>query len=321
MRFRIGDVQIRKRITDWCAYLTVRVIVCLVQAVRIETCEVLADFCAWLAYDRLRFRRTIVEENLKHAFPHFTVEKRDQLGRQMWRHIILLVCELAHAPRKMHKENWQEFVTARNIEAEIEYLLADRPVVVVSAHFGNFEVGGLISALLGYPTYTMARTLDNPFLDRFMRRFREATGQYIVPKRGSSYQVEKILEQNGTLMILGDQAAGPKGCWIEFFGRPASCHKSIALFSLTQKAPMVVCYAKRRGTRPMQFELGVLGVYDPLKDGPRDVQELSQWYSDLLAEAIQTAPDQYWWLHRRWKEPPQRARRRAVSTASEHAVN
>ncbi len=65
---------------------------------------------------------------------------------------------------------------------------------------------------------------------------------------------------------------------------------------------MIIGYAKRRGGRPMQFEIGVLGVYDPLRDGRRDIKELSQWYSGLLEDIIRTAPDQYWWLHRRWKE-------------------
>jgi KDO2-lipid IV(A) lauroyltransferase len=73
---------------------------------------------------------------------------------------------------------------------------------------------------------------------------------------------------------------------------------------------MVFCYSKRL-ERPMQFEIGVMGVYDPLKDGVRDVEELSQWYSGLLEEAILSAPDQYWWLHRRWKDPPKRSPRLA----------
>jgi KDO2-lipid IV(A) lauroyltransferase len=228
----------------------------------------------------------------------------------MWRHIILLLCELVHAPRKFHRTNWRDYVTTKDIERQVEHLLSDRPVIVVSGHCGNFEVGGLVSALLGYPTYTVARSLENPFVDRFMKRFREATGQYILPKRGSSHQVDEILNGCGTLMILGDQSAGPKGCWIEFFGRLASCHKSVALFTLTQDAPMVFAYSKRIGDKPMQFEIGVLGVYDPRKDGLRDVEELSQWYSSLLEDAIRSAPEQYWWLHRRWKDPPERVLRR-----------
>lgn len=296
----------RKTVIDWCIYVCVRVVVCVVQCLPIETCDKIANALAWLAHEKLRIRYKIIDENLSHAFPEMSQPERHQLGRKMWRHIILLLCELVHAPRKIHRTNWQKFVRTKDLDLESEYLLSDRPVVVVSGHFGNFEVGGLISALIGFPTYSVARSLDNPFLDRFMKRFREATGQYMLPKRGSSYQVDQVLSTGGTLMLLGDQSAGPKGCWIEFFGRLASCHKSVALFSLTQDAPMVFGYSKRVDDKPMQFEIGVLGVYDPLKDGTRDVEELSQWYSTLLEDVIRSAPEQYWWLHRRWKQPPAR---------------
>lgn len=291
---------------DWLAYLVVRVVVCVVQAVRIETCDSIADVLAWIAHKKLRIRSKITDENLAAAFPELTAEERDELAGKMWRHIMLLMCELVHAPRMIHKTNWRDYVDTRDIDQQVQHLLGERPVVVVSGHFGNFEVGGQVSALLGYPTYTVARSLDNPLLDRFMRRFREATGQRILPKRGSSYQVEQVLDAGGTLMILCDQSAGPKGCWVDFFGRPASCHKSFALFTLTQNAPMVFGYCKRVDDVPMKFELRVVGVYDPQADGIRDVEQLSQWYSGLLEEVVRESPEQYWWLHRRWKEPPER---------------
>jgi KDO2-lipid IV(A) lauroyltransferase len=277
---------------------------------RIETCAAISDWIAWLAHEKLRIRYSVTDENLAFAFPELNADQRHRLGRKMWRHIVLMLCELVHAPRKIHRTNWQDYVSTKDIDREVKYLLTDRPVIVVSGHFGNFEVGGLVSALLGYPTFTVARPLDNPFLDRFMQRFREATGQYILPKRGSSPQVDQILNSGGTLVILGDQSAGAKGCWIEFFGRLASCHKAVALFTLTQNAPMVFCYSKRVDDKPMHFEIGVVGVYDPEVDGARDVDELSQWYSSLLEDVIRTAPDQYWWLHRRWKKPPARVVRR-----------
>ncbi len=308
----------RKFVADWLTYVGVRIIVCVIQALSIETCARIADILAWLAYEKLRFRAKITHENLAQAFPDLTQAERYKIGRRMWRHMILLAFELVHAPRKIHRNNWRKHVRTKNIEREVEFLLAERPLIVVSGHFGNFEVGGVVSALLGYPTYSVARSLDNPFLDRFMLKFRESTGQHILPKRGSSYQVDQVLTKDGTLMLLGDQSAGPKGCWIDFFGRLASCHKSVALFTLTQNAPMVVGYSKRVDDKPMQFEIGVLGVYDPATDGPRDVDELSQWHTRLLEAAIRESPEQYWWLHRRWRDPPERVlKRRRKKLAAE----
>ena len=300
----------RKLLLDWLVYLGVRILVCVVQTLPLSTCSRLADFLAWVAHEKLRFRARVTQENLAQAFPDLTDQDRDEIARKMWRHMILLICELVQAPRKIHRRNWHQHVRTKHIDQQVQHLLADGPVIVVSGHFGNFEVGGVVSALLGYPTFSVARSLDNPFLDQFMKRFREATGQLMLPKRGSSYQVDQVLNANGTLMLLGDQSAGPKGCWIEFFGRLASCHKSVALFTLTQQAPMVVAYSKRVDDRPMQFELGVLGVYDPEQDGPMSIEELTQWHTHLLEQAIRESPEQYWWLHRRWRDPPQRVLRK-----------
>ena len=85
------------------------------------------------------------------------------------------------------------------------------------------------------PTFTVARTLDNPFLDRFLNRFREAKGQFIVDKQGSAGQIDDVLARGGKLVLLGDQHAGPKGCWVDFFGRQASCHLQSVIDRLSRR--------------------------------------------------------------------------------------
>ena len=113
------------------------------------------------------------------------------------------------------------------------------------------------------------------------------------------------------MTFLADQAAGPKGCWIEFFGRPASAHKAIGLLALENQAPIVVSFA-RRLDRPLQFELSTYAVADPQTGGEpfASVKTLTQWFSSRLEEIIRAHPEQYWWLHRRWKDT--RAERKAA---------
>jgi KDO2-lipid IV(A) lauroyltransferase len=227
----------------------------------------------------------------------------------MWEHLFLMVCEVAHTPRKVHETNWRRYVHIRGKRDLVRFLVAPRPVLIVTGHFGNFEVGGYMMGMLGFPTYTIARPLDNPYLDRFVGEFRKARGQHILPKQGSAAQVNAVLQSGGALTLLGDQHAGPKGCWVDFLGRPASCHKALALFTLTSGAPMLVTYAKRTG-RPMRFELGLAGVADPAVGGEElaGVRELTQWYNHALERVIRSAPEQYWWLHRRWKGAPRQRR-------------
>ena len=298
-------------VVDWLVYVVVRVVICIIQTLRIETCEALAGALAWLATDVLGVRGRVVDENLRFAFPQMSEKQRRDVTRRMWKHLVLMVCEIAHAPRKIHRTNWHQYVTLERRSVLVQYLLEQRPTLLVSGHFGNFELGGYMTGLLGFPTFTVARPLDNPYLDRFVNRFRSSQGQFIVSKQGSAGQLAAVLEAGHAITLLGDQHAGPKGCWVDFFGRPASCHKAIALFTLSSGAPMVVVYARR--TRPLHFSVGLEGIADPRIPGPHltGVPALTRWYNQQMESAIRRSPEQYWWVHRRWKDAP--ARRRAAA--------
>lgn len=301
-----------KRLTDWLAYMMVRVVVCIIQAMRIETCQAMSRVLAIVACDLIPLRRAVVDDNLRHVFPDKTAAERRKLARRMWEHLFLMVCEIAHAPRKIHRSNWRDHIFIQGRRRIVQYLIDPRPTILVTGHFGNFEIGGFVTGLLGFPSFTVARTLDNPYLDRYINTFRGANGQYILPKTGSSGQVEAVLAAGAVLSLLGDQHAGPKGCWVDFLGRPASCHKAIPLFTLSSGAPLLVAATTRRD-QPLKFQIDLLGVVDPKipHDAMGGVAPLTQWYNERLGEAIRVCPEQYWWVHRRWKgEPPKRARRR-----------
>jgi len=305
-----------RRLGDYLVYVVVRMLICMVQAMRIETGQILARHLAWLFADVVRVRGKLVDENLRHAFPEIPPSGRRRLARRMWEHLFLLVLEVAHAPRKIHETNWRKHIRLNGVDKLVRVLLTDRPVIIITAHFGNFEVGGFMLGILGFPTYSVARPLDNPFLHDFVDRFRRMTGQHIIPKKGGYDQILDVLASGGTMAFLADQAAGSKDCWVEFFGRPASTYKAISLLSLQHDAPMAVCYARRLG-RPMQFEMATTAIADPRDagDGVGSVHELTQWYTSQLEQAIRESPEQYWWVHRRWKERPTRRQRRRKKAA------
>ena len=293
----------RNLVLDYLVYLLVRVFICVVQATRIETGREMAKWLAWLAGDVLKLRGKVVDENLRHAFGELSDEERHRLTRDMWEHLFLLVLEVAHVPRKIHETNWRKFVKLRGVDQLVRVFLAGRPTIIVTGHFGNFEVGGYMLAMLGYPTFSVARTLDNQFVNDFVSRFRGNTGQHIIPKQGGYDQILDVLGSRGTMAFLADQAAGPKGCWVDFFGRPASTYKAIALLALDHDAPIAVCYARRRD-RPLSFEMVVGGIIDTREEsnGVDSIRELTQWYTKHLETGIRQNPEQYWWVHRRWKD-------------------
>jgi KDO2-lipid IV(A) lauroyltransferase len=309
-----------RTLIDFLVYLIVRALIAVIQALPLAACEKIADLLATLAGRVFRIRGSVVEENLRIAFPDLADKERDAIVWQMWRHLILMIVEISQTPRKIHETNWKEHSHIVNQEQFVRTLLSGRPLVVISGHFGNFELGGYLMGLFGFPTYTVARTLDNKYLDRFVNDFRGRTGQYMLPKQGSGADIQKVLERGGILTLLGDQHAGQRQCWVNFFGKPASTHKAVSVFSLGNKAPTMVSYA-RRLDRILHYEVGPEAICDP---GAPDfelgtIPLLAQWYTDHLETLIRRSPGQYWWLHRRWKGEPGIRRKRDVKKVSEAA--
>jgi KDO2-lipid IV(A) lauroyltransferase len=166
--------------------------------------------------------------------------------------------------------------------------------------------------LLGFRGSLVARRLDNPYLDRFLHRFRRKTGQTILDKSRDYDRIRRVLAEGGALGLVGDQDAGPRGLFVEFLGRPASTFKSIALLSLEYAAPIMVFGAARVGT-PLTYRVYLEDVILPEEfaaaaDAPRAI---TRRYSDALARLVRRHPEQYFWLHRRWKHQP-KARRAAA---------
>jgi KDO2-lipid IV(A) lauroyltransferase len=296
------------RIVDFVAYAAVRVAICVIQSLPRSFCERFARASSDLLANRAKIRRRVVRENLRQAFPEWTSAQSREAARGMWEHLILMVVEIAHADRVIRKTTWRKHLRIHGMERLVRELWADRPKVILSGHYGNFELAAYLFGVFGFRIYSVARVLDNPLLDRFVTRFRESRGQVILPKKGSAPDVALVLEDNGAIGLLGDQAAGPKGCWVDFFGRPASVHKAIGVFSLSSSAPMLVCSAtRRRGL--FDYDLRLEGVADPALGGPEtaDLKAISQWYTSLLERAIRREPAQYWWVHRRWRGEPAKA--------------
>ena len=301
---------------DFFAYSVVRLLVAVVQTLPPDMGDSVCHGLAWIASGPLKIRRNVTEDNLRMVFPDADAATRQNLSRAMWHHLLLMVCEIAWAQRRLHRSNWNQHVSFRNNSTILSYLLGDRPILTVTGHLGNFEVGGYITGVLGFSTLTIARRLDNRFLHNWVERFRGVKGQHMIDKDGCANAVDDHLKNGGILTLLADQHAGPKGCWVEFLGVPASCHKALALFSLGSQAPMLVGSTRRVDGVPMQFDMSCIGIADPENDPERhceSVTTLTKWYNDQLAVAISLSVEQYWWLHRRWRTPPPRVAKRLAA--------
>jgi KDO2-lipid IV(A) lauroyltransferase len=296
----------RNAFLDYTVYLLARLIVGLGQSLTIEQSYALARLIAALLYRVDRRHREVGMENLRHAFgDRYTEVERDAIVRGVYRHFCMMLMEILHIPRKLHPETWRDRITLVGHEPIVDRLLRGGPVIMLSGHFGNWEMAGYLFGVFGFPPNSVARTLDNPHLDRFIRSFRERTGQKMIAKKGGSDEILGVLNAGGVLSFLADQDAGQNGMFVEFFGKPASTHKSIAILALQHNAPVVVGYARRTGPG-FRYEVGCEAIIEPGEfDGSGDdVKLLTQRFTSALEAIVRRDPDQYLWLHRRWKHQP-----------------
>ena len=232
----------RRPAADYAVYLAVRLVVCVVQAVPIAWAFAVAELLGRLAYRVDRRHRRVAEENLRAAFPELAADPAavDRLVRGCYRHFAAVAVEMVLLPRKLYVENWRARAGLVRGDRVMRGLLADRPLLVVTAHFGNWEMAGYVLGAVGFRTYAIARVLDNPHLERFLKRFRQATGQTIIAKKDDFDRLTGVMKGGGTVATLADQDAGPRGVFVDFFGRPASTHKAVALMALEFDAVLAV---------------------------------------------------------------------------------
>jgi KDO2-lipid IV(A) lauroyltransferase len=314
-------VKPRNPVVDWLVYLAVRTAVCVVQALPAATALGFADLLAKLAYRIDRRHRKVADENLRFAFPDLTDAARDRLVRACYRHFCTVAIEIAVLPRKLRMENWRDYATLVSGKDILSALLGSRPVLIVTAHFGNWELAGFALGVFGFRTYAIARVLDNPHLEGFLKRFRERTGQAIIAKKDDFDRLSDTLKGGGKVATLGDQDAGPRGVFVDFFHRPASAHKAVALMAMEFDAVMIVIGVPRvrEGAR-WHYHIECEDVIDPREYAadPNAVKAITQRYHDALARLVRRHPEQYFWLHRRWKtEPVKRGRKPAAGSPPE----
>ena len=307
----------RSRGADYLVYLAVRLAVCVVQAMPFDGACGLARVFAWLIRLVDKRHRQVARDNLRHAYPgRYSDEQLEALIRGVYRHFCLMLVEILFLPRLVHTGNWRRFLQYRS-EAEarrmVDLWISGRPVLIVSGHFGNWEVSSYVLGLLGIEFCGIARPLDNPFLDAWLRRFREAQGQKILAKKGDFDQIQGVLARNGVLGTLADQDAGQRGLYVDFFNRPASTHKAVALLALEHKVPIAVIAAARLD-RPMHYLAMVEDVMYPEEyaDRPDAVKAITQRFTTALENMIRQYPEQYFWVHRRWKHQPAPSKKRAA---------
>jgi KDO2-lipid IV(A) lauroyltransferase len=298
----------RSPCTDYAVYALVRSVVCIVQLLPWGGSLALARGLAWLAHRLDRRHRLVAADNVRHAFPHLDEPGVARLVRDSYLHLATMLVEIIRLPRTLRPANLYDHVhhaKPGDLELMRSWLGAGRARLVLTGHFGNWEVLCYVTGMAGFRGGILARRLDNPYLDRYLATLRRHTGHQLLDKNDDYDRVLKILADGGGIAMVGDQDAGPRGLFVDFFGRPASTFKSIALLSMEYNAPIFVVAAARVGW-PLRYVVYLEDVILPEEyaDRPDAARAITERYTHALERLVRRHPEQYFWLHRRWKHQP-----------------
>jgi len=253
---------------------------------------------AWAALPR---RRAVALENLTRAFPERPAPELARVGRDSFRHLGMNFVESCvfyfRPPARL--------LSRVSIEGLSHFEAADalgRGMLLLTAHYGNWELLAASHALARFPLSVVMRPLDSPAFEPILERFRLRSGVELITKRRALTDIVEALRRRRMVGILLDQNASRReGVFVPFFGVPASTSKGMALIALRTGAPVLPVFIRRR---PDGRHVVHAGAPVPVpSDG--DVVAFTRAFNEAIEAAIRAAPEQWFWLHRRWKTRPE----------------
>ena len=251
-----------------------------------------------------KLRRT-AEFNLRLAFPEWDDAHRAGVIRGMVQNLGWMAAEFARFPRYT-RDNISETVVLDGHEHFLEGQQRGKGVLYLTGHIGAWELSSFAHALYGFPLHYMARPLDNARVDALVNRYRCLSGNQPIFKNESARVLLKILRESGTVGILADQNTMPEeGVFVDFFGKPACTTTGIARVALHTDAAVVPGYAywdATIGKYRLRFEPAVELIRTG--DAERDVFVNTQKFAKVIEDIIRKHPEQWVWVHARWKTRP-----------------
>ena len=298
----------RNTIIDLLQYLALRSGGMFVQMFSIDTALFLGRVMGDLVYWTFNEHRGRALDNLRMAYGSQASEEWiRRTARESFRHLGMLAMEVLYAPRLIKLNTAFGYSRMRNMGPAIRLIVKDHPTIIVSGHYGNWELLSFFMAATGLSAYTVARHLPNPHIHRYVFGVRERTGQRFLTKKGATANVTEVLSGNQAVCLLADQDAGSRGEFVKFFGRKASTFRSIALLARMYEAPIIVAGATRLGQK-FRYEFHVEEIIHPeqWKGKEDEVAWITVRYTNAIERIVRRCPEQYLWVHRRWKSKPRK---------------
>lgn len=284
------------------AYRSLRGLTRFLSFLRLPTALALGRGLGDLAYLMARRHRATVLAEMRRCFPYDTLEEVQERLLRVYQHVGMNYAEVFRWIGGQAEE-----LEKRVLVTGTEHLTAARArgkgVLVLTAHLGNWDLLGLWAARR-HPLTIISKALREEGVNRFWMEARAASGLGIVPSRKSYRACLAVLKKNGLLgFILDQNALAHEGVFVDFFGKPACTSPGLAFLSAHSQAPVVPAFMHRKldGTHRLE----ILPALDPPSDRePATLREATQRYTRAIEDVIRQHPEQWIWMHRRWRTVP-----------------
>lgn len=247
------------------------------------------------------YRRTVAKRNMRCALgPQMKQSEIDRLARRVFENLGQTAVEVFRFPL-LSEDDLKRRVECDNAVIFDRAIAMGKGAVLLSAHFGNWELFGAWIAALGYPIDVVVKPQRNKSADEFYNNLRRSVGVGIIPTQKASKQILVSLKKNRLVAILADQYAGHDGIPVDFFGQMTSTHRGPAAIALKLGCPIFHGVLLRLpGGRHRAICDGPL-EFEPTGSSDEDIRRLTQKYTKILEDYIREHPEQWLWTHRRWK--------------------
>jgi len=296
------DAGLTKRLLDWLEYIILRNVSSAMTALPWRSGRWLADVLGWLGYiaDRSA-RKGNAMRNLMLAFPDWTRREARQCIRRVYCSMSEAVLDTIHFVRLVRCGRAREFLEVEGFDKLLNRK-GKAGIIFVTGHFGPWELLGMGAPLLGYPVWSMGRVFDNPFIQGYVSRMRQVSGQRMLPRHGVIRRMVRLIRNGRHVGMLIDQDARRHGIFVDFFGRPASTTATPARIAIRTGAPVAFLYVQRIPGQN-RFRMALSDLIEPRTDVDQEAEthRITQRLTHDLEEVIRQAPEQWLWLHRRWR--------------------
>lgn len=255
----------------------------------------------------LHFRlRQVGMRNLAMVFPEKSLQERKRILRGEFTSLGRQLAELCQFPR-YRRENIDQVVVYDGLENYEHAYARGKGVLFVTAHFGGWELSAFAHSLHGHPVNIVMRPMDNPYLDRMLQRHRTMHGNKVVPKDDFVRGLLAAMKAGETVGILMDtNMTPPQGVFVDFFGIPACTASGLARIALRTDAavlPGFTVWDENLGKYRLRFDPAIELIRTG--DLESDIIANTQKFTKVIEDYVRKYPDQWLWVHRRWKTRPQ----------------